>query len=55
MDVAEKYGAGLTWNKAYNELCKECIPEDHNTAQTPEIALVQEQRTEELVCRAGET
>lgn len=39
----------------YDELGKECIPEDHNTAQTPEIAFVQEQRTDEPVSRVEET
>jgi len=51
----QKAWSGLTWNKVYDELGKQCIPEDHNAAQTPEIAFVQEQGTEELVSRAEET
>lgn len=55
IDAVGKCGSRLTWNKVYNELGKECIREDHNTAETPEMAFVQEQRTEELVSRAEGT
>lgn len=39
----------------YDELGKEGIPEDHNAAQTPEIAFIQEQGTKELESRTEET